>query len=94
MRFTLSFTSVCPLNEISMIDRRHLQIFRLKIGRYLIEIILHTWFALLVFSLFDFVPAMGLEEYTTTTHIALQENENFTLFTLHVIRRASALDYI
>ena len=90
MRFTLSFTSVCPLIKLCSIVDISLQIFRRNallaaiMYNLFYTLGLHYWFFLFLISF----PRFGLEEYTTTTHITTQETT--TLFTLYGIRRACA----
>ena len=85
MRFTLSFTSVCPLIKLCSIVDISLQIFRRNallaaiMHNLFYTLGLHYWFFLFLISF----PRFGLEEYTTTTHITTQETT--TLFTLYVL---------
>ena len=82
-----------PTHQV-MFDRRHLSAdfpSQRFIGCYYVQFILHTWFALLVFSFLISFPRFGLEEYTTTTHITTQETT--TLFTLYGIRPRFALAF-
>ena len=85
MRFTLSFTSDCPLIKICSIVDISLQLFR---RNALLAAIMYnlfytlTWFALLVFSFFDFVPAIWIRRIhdTNTHHHAGNNNCIYTLW--------------
>jgi hypothetical protein len=73
-----------PTHQV-MFDRRHLSAdfpSQRFIGCYYVQFILHTWFALLVFSFFDFVPAIWVRRIhdNNTHHHAGNNNFIYTLW--------------
>ena len=73
-----------PTHQV-MFDRRHLSAdfpSQRFIGCYYVQFILHTWFALLVFSFFDFVPAIWIRRIhdNNTHHHAGNNNFIYTLW--------------
>lgn len=70
MRFTLSFISVCPLNELLcsiVVDNRSADFPFSKIGCYYIEYFTHLVCIIGFFFVWFRSMPMGLEKYTTTT---------------------------